>query len=520
MVRTITTGETKDASSAGLHHIRRAVIKGFKHQFWSVKFYPYILREDDPVIFAAISFTTVCIYEAKSEGSGLRCLLTCQRPPAPEKEFESGWLNCCTWCFINEEEPLLALAGESGHISIIDAFSGKLVHTLVGHSNGTVNELVTHPDYPYLIASASIDHSIRVWDLRRASVSALSTCITICGHSMGHTAGLVTLDWHHTGRYLVSGGYDHRICVWTLPDYAESSPFWHEISYEGRKRSRDEVRVIHYPHFVSSAIHGDYVDTVRFLGDLVLSRAAQENKVVLWSITGFHSANHPPPSITAPKGPEYLETKNGFRRNAFMRIDDNSQTTDKKYSTPELYHRCLEFENKDSTSIYWRFGVRKPSKLFPHVRPLLTVGNHGSNIRHWDIQALIEGHEGAGFPTKSAGKYKKTITEPVSKNTSKHVAGRSVSEFSGASVSGGSSSTEAADRSHSHERNMKRFALNDAEAKLLPHRQLDESKDMNRFSARAIDWSICGQWCVAVGELPNAQGVPTGGIILYSITTK
>lgn len=510
-----------ESQRQALHFTRRAIIKGYKHQFWSVKFYPFVLEEDDPVIFAAISYTNICIYEANNnEQSGLKCLLTCQRPPAPDKEYESSWLNCCTWCFVNQKEPWLAIAGESGHISIIDAFTGRLVHTLVGHSNGTVNELVTHPKYAYIIASASIDHSIRIWDLRRASTPASSTCVTICGHSTGHTAGLVTLDWHHTGRYIVSGGYDHRICIWTLPDYDDSSLFWHEISYEGRKRSRDEVRVIHYPHFVSSAIHGDYVDTVHFLGDLILSRAAQENKIVLWSIVGFHSADCPPPATTAPKGQDHLETKNGFRRDPLMRIDDNSLTADNRYSSPELYRRCLEFENKDSTSIYWRFGVRKPSTLFPRVRSLLSAGDHRSHIRHWDLQALIEGHEGAGFPASSASRSRKGITEPFEKQVTNGTANRAVSEYSTDSASGGSSTTETLDKSDGTARNMKKYALHDPDYRILPHKQLDESKDMPGFSARAIGWSICGRWCAAVGELPISPKVVNGGIILYSVRSE
>ncbi|KAK5074719.1 hypothetical protein LTR64_000924 [Lithohypha guttulata] len=531
----------------GLSLTRRAALKGFKELFWTVNFYPYVLSRDDPVILAAIDYQNVYIYQVTDkEECGLQCLHVFKQPQHTAKttaETKNSWMNCSTWCYTDDQEPLLAIAGESGHVSIYHAMTGRLVHTLVGHSNGTVNDLSTHPKYPWIIASASLDHSIRVWDLRRADKPALSTCVAICGHNTGHVAGLVTIDWHHSGRYIVSGGYDHRVCVWTLPDFAPMSEFWYEISKEGRKRSRDEVRVIHYPHFATSAIHGDYVDNVIFLGDLIISRAAAENKIVLWSITGFHSAKEPPPEITTVKGQEHLETKNGFRRRTDLGIDDDFTRADNDYASPEVYRRCLELSNPDSSSIYWRYSVRKPSKLFPDVRPILTVGNHLSQIRHWDIQALIEGHDGSGLGARKpaqnkalARQKKKGIAEPIRKmnrtntkragsDTSHQALSNDISREASAELlthqaadSGTDSPAQGSDYSEAKERNRVKYPLHGTGKELPAHKQSNEASDMKFFTSRAIDWSVCGQWCVAVGEMP-VQGEPQGGIILYSVKT-
>lgn len=54
--------------------------------------------------------------------------------------------------------------------------------------------------------------------------------------------------FHHTGRYLLSGGLDCIVNLWCLPQLPD------------RNSGSDRVTVLHYPHFSTSAVHSNFVD--------------------------------------------------------------------------------------------------------------------------------------------------------------------------------------------------------------------------------------------------------------------
>lgn len=500
------------------------IVKGGPSQFWDVKFYPYLIERDDPTILAIIgSFVVYVCQLTDEESSRLRIIATYSRDEVRQDTIDS--LNCCTWCYVRQDDPLLAIAGESGHIQIIKPMSGELLFTLVGHGVGTVNDLATHPLYPWIIASASIDGSIRIWDLRRASNRALSTCIVICGHSLAHKEGLLSISWHDSGRYLVSGGFDHKICVWTIPDFDPQSSFWYEISKEGRKRSSDEVRIIYYPHFISAAIHAEYVDAVMFWDDLVLSKAAKEHKIVLWRMTGFNSALPAPPASTAPKSQEYLETRNGFIRSSKICLDDDTFGDEDEFSTTKApFSRLLEFKNEHSTLFYMRFGLLRPNRLFPELHSVLSAGDTFSKLRHWDLERLVLGYSTEVQPLTSAAAAQKSrgITRPISKGSSTSsrepsAAFSTSEEHREASTGATSLSSEQARLEQGQgqrQRNKEKYSLHDFEKGLQHHAQNDESNNFPEFRVRGVAWSMCGRWCVAVGEAPtHGRGGLLQGVI-------
>ena len=487
------------------------IIKGGPSQFWDVKFYPYLVEPDDPTIFAVVGSFVVHVCQLTcEENSRLRVIATYSRDEDRLDTINS--INCCTWCYIEQDDPLLAIAGESGHVQVIKPMTSELSFTLVGHGVGTVNDLATHPIYPWIIASASIDGSIRIWDLRRASNKALSTCVVICGHSLAHKEGLLSISWHDCGRYLVSGGFDHKICVWTVPDFDPQSSFWHEISQEGRKRSSDEVRIIYYPHFISAAIHAEYVDAVMFWDDFVLSKAAKEHKIVLWRITGFNSALPPPPTSTAPKSQEHLETRNGFMRTARVSIDDDVFEDENEKSTITApFSRLLEFKNEHSTLFYMRFGLLRPNQMFPDLHTVLSAGDTFSKLRHWDLERLISGYgtEPQPSPFATAAQRSKGTARPISKDSS--TSSREPSAVFSASEDPREGSTGATSLSSEQlrleqgqrQRNREKHQLHDFEKGVQHHAQNDESNNFAEFRIRGVAWSVCGRWCVAVGEAPT-----------------
>lgn len=515
--------------TAPFNPTRRAIIRNAQTHYWDVKFYPYLVERDDPAIFAVVGLSSVEIYQATNEEeSGIKFLRTFVS--SEDRQENPHSLNSCTWCYVSEDEPLLAITGENGHIQVIKPITGELVGTLVGHGQGVVNDLATHPLYPWIIASASLDSSIRIWDLRRMNQRALSVCVVICGHSLAHKEGLVSIDWHSSGRYMISGGYDHKVCVWTLPDLSPESTFWYEISKEGRKRSRDEVRVIYYPHFVSAAIHSNIVDSVMFFGDLILSKAAKEDKIVLWAITGFDGERAPPPQMTAVKAREHLETSNGFVRKTDLNLDDDFfDEANITHKEPELFKRCLEFHNQWSSSFYMRFGLAKPSKLFPEVHYVLTVGDNHCNIRHWDLQAFIDGNSGVIAPRKvkraSVPKMSKEIVNSGKKSGQDQTQAQDpahsriaadAKEALEITRESSADSGNLASENETLERDRDKYPLHDPEKLLRFHRQHNEGTYIPHFTTRGVGWSGCGQWCIVVGSIkPGGDRSELGIIVVY-----
>jgi polycomb protein EED len=275
--------------------------------FWNAKFYPYGTGDEEPV------------FSLSNKHDMLVCRVKTTPGAPPEVEIirsfqvhnpEEGGMEeppdhdeycSSTWAYLNPDEPLLLGAGDPGLIRVFDVVSGNLKTTLVGHGLGVINELSTHPQYPWIIASASFDKSVRIWDLRRWNSKHESATIIICGAGYGHKESVLSVSWHSSGRYLISGGFDNRVCVWTIPDLSPESSFWHEISPDVVQRHSERVRTIMSPHFVSTALHGDWIDCVRFWGDNIFSKASAEPKIVLWRITGFNSNLPQPDPILAPK---------------------------------------------------------------------------------------------------------------------------------------------------------------------------------------------------------------------------
>jgi polycomb protein EED len=513
--------------------------------FYDVKFFPWARPDATDAVFALISPTKVWIGQLSDKESAVVTFLH-ELVDRQETDNEgSAGLNSCSWCYVDAHTPLLAVAGASGQLKILDAVEGEHYTTLVGHGYGTINDIATHPTCPWIIATASMDRTIRIWDIRRPANGHLPACVIICGQTMGHLEGILTVSWHAQGRYIVTGGHDQKLCIWTLPDLTPESRFWQDISPAHRKRSSLETITIYYPHFITSAVHSNFVDCARFFGDLIMSKAAGEDKVVLWKVNGFNSARPAPTSLTAPKTKEYLETRNGFMRVAS--VDEkglHKVEVAEAYRNQPPYERLLEFHTPKVDPFYIRFGLLLPSPQHPHVHPTLAVGNTGSEVRFWDITRLSLGHGARGFVDESRtrqpasrtatpglpppssrlslrrGRLSDVLSEASSEETSTVYSpdspgtpGTSTTSSPRGTPSSREGTEEEATREVSYRaRDREKYGIHDPHDPLKPHARVSlidmQYKNMSFFSARATDWSPCGRWCIVAGE--SAKDMPTG----------
>lgn len=484
------------------------------HQFYDVKFCPY-LDDDDHPVFAIVGCRDILIYGTRIDELGLTDKRHILRDEEALGSEGLPILNTCSWAYIDQANPLLAVSGSSGRIKLLEACSGRLFTTLVGHGAGLINDLATHPKYPWILASASIDESIRIWDLRRWDDKYESPCIVICGQGHGHRQGLLSIAWHLSGRYIISGAHDNAVCLWAVPDLSDASEFWVSISPASRKSKSEAVHVLQYPHFVTSAVHSDYVDCVCFLGDMIVSKAAsdpgEKNEIVLWEITGFDSKLPPPSSDSAPKTEEHKETRNGFywKRDGLNNVQLNDDEPPEAEDKP-AWVQHLEFDLPNAPYFYQRFGLLMPSRAHRNLHPVLVCGNAQAQILMWDLKRLELGHTDGHQTIPAGGRLKyETYIELAKKRQRKHAPildeQRVSTPIRHPLGSHASSTPDTMGESPAPYPqalpDRERYSISDPFKRIKPHKtiKLPEDKDA-RTTFRGVSWSPCGRFCVVVGE--------------------
>ncbi|TGO81068.1 hypothetical protein BPOR_1377g00010 [Botrytis porri] len=310
-------------------------------------------------------------------------ILIC-RPPTDKKGIEVVRLiideepdtehYACCWTK-DLAKPLLCVAGLNAKIKIWDVLSGKLIRA--------INELIISPTDPQILASCSKDTTIRIWSLDQNNEE--HPCAAIL--SGGHRTTILTIAFHRSGRYLLSGGEDYMICLWTLPIFPDENT------------ATNKATEIQFPHFSTSEIHTSAVDCVQFYDDSILSRSACEDCIVLWDITGFDSEGRPPSQDEAPT---QHEAANGSATLTCF--------TDPTKNDP--YVRLIEFSTPGTETAWIRFSLFQgiplsnqsfsdntdqnldPKTGLPQIsHSILAIPALGSKVYFWDLNRLVAYNE-------------------------------------------------------------------------------------------------------------------------------
>ncbi|KAI0020222.1 WD domain-containing protein [Xylariomycetidae sp. FL0641] len=452
-------------------------------EFFDVKFYPYSADTHEPV-FAAVSKKHIVIYRLSNKTTPPYELVQLLR------DDDENALNCsCTWSKDPETEaPWLCVAGRDAKIKVYDVVQGKLVKVLVGHG-GEINDLATCPTDFRLIASASDDTTVRIWNLD--PVYSKQPCVCLLAGE-GHYSNVLTVAFHGTGNYVLSAGQDNNVCLWTLP----------QLPADTRGRNPPEPVVIHYPHFFTSEVHSGIVDCVAFFGDLVLSRACHEDVIVLWRIEGFSSCDPPPATADAPT----TSDTERLTRSAFAPATASS--------CPPQYTRLLQFETPQcGHQFYLRF------KLFhdKDKHPVLAFGNAHSSIMFWDLVRLRGYYDFMNDAKDPARDKSQPIRRPGWLMPIQHRSkGDAVNKLKDAASDRGSVAsgrTGSVDVEHNVQMDLNtdysketldawdyKYDLTRTQEPIKAHSQSTVNIMAKDFVGRQVAWSADGSWCVIVGS--------------------
>lgn len=282
--------------------------------------------------------------------------------------------------------------------------------------------------------------------------------------------------FHPSGRYLLSGGLDCIVNLWVLPELPDDSP------------GTDQIALLHYPHFSTSAVHSNFVDwsvlviphccsscqyadesltaySVAFHDDLILSKCAVECKIVLWKIEGFDSSARAPSPDAAPSSHVFRETRSAFGGG---------------------YQRLLQFETLDTTPFYMRFSLFSQ----PFNAPILCIGNEKSKVFFWDLQRLETWTEKDDVPFRMPAK--KSSKQPSVGHREPSVASTTSSSIQHGSNDSNPSSEPGFPKSRD------RYGVEDPFKELKPHKTITVPRIT--FAARRAAWSVGGEWLLVVGD--------------------
>ena len=236
--------------------------------------------------FATAADNQVSVYKLSENSASLR--VSAELVQAFQDSDTTEKYYCCAWASLGTNAPLLVVAGLNGPIKGLSLTAPyELTSLLMGHGDA-VYDLRTHPIDDGLMLSASKDESVRLWNLRTC------VCIAVFAGSGGHRNAVLAIDIHPLGNTFLSSGMDTTIKIWNLekPDIcqaiqlSDSHPRPHDFSGELNFRTATQQT----PLFSTNQVHSNYVDSVKWVGDCVMSKSVCDS-IVLWAPDSPRSAN-------------------------------------------------------------------------------------------------------------------------------------------------------------------------------------------------------------------------------------
>lgn len=171
---------------------------------------------------------------------------------------------------------IIAAGGSNSVIRLINFNDCVEFKQLIGHRN-EINDLKFHPFERDILLSASKDFSVRMWNIFTGSQ------ICIFGGPEGHSAEVLSIDWHLSAEYFVSSGIDGFVKIWKIEDninlkLRESRQIKNTCELNDNIEVKDHKK--YFKTLIKSStiyscnsIHDNYVDCVKFNGNFILAKS-------------------------------------------------------------------------------------------------------------------------------------------------------------------------------------------------------------------------------------------------------
>lgn len=176
--------------------------------------------------------------------------------PADEFQFD-GNVYCHHMSPIARKHSLVAVGTKDPKVQLCDLKSGSRIHILQGH-RGEILSVRWSPRYEHILATASSDSRVRIWDVRRASGSLF----TLDQHNGDKSkASSEAVNTAHNGRvnglcftadglHLLTTGTDDRMRLWNSGNGENTLVNYGKVVNESRKGLKFTVSRGCSPEFV------------------------------------------------------------------------------------------------------------------------------------------------------------------------------------------------------------------------------------------------------------------------------
>lgn len=176
--------------------------------------------------------------------------------PADEFQFD-GNVYCHHMSPIARKHSLVAVGTKDPKVQLCDLKSGSRIHILQGH-RGEILSVRWSPRYEHILATASTDSRVRIWDVRRASGSLF----TLDQHNGDKSkASSEAVNTAHNGRvnglcftadglHLLTTGTDDRMRLWNSGTGENTLVNYGKVVNESRKGLKFTVSRGCSPEFV------------------------------------------------------------------------------------------------------------------------------------------------------------------------------------------------------------------------------------------------------------------------------
>lgn len=243
--------------------------------------------------FAAVGSNVISIYQIQSDTNNVELVQQHIDEDYDRNNLENSEVYySCTWASDKYGNPVVVAGGKQHLLKLINIVTFEF-SVLRGHGD-YINELRTHTIDTGLVFSASRDQSIRLWNIRTM------TCVAIFGGEQGHRDDVVSIDIHTLGNCLASSSTDTTIKIWNLKDpILEENILKSDILDQHPENIRFKVVILQYPLFSTISVHTDYIDSIRWIGDCLLSKSTND-RIVMWTPDATRykvSCNHSIPFI-------------------------------------------------------------------------------------------------------------------------------------------------------------------------------------------------------------------------------